>query len=667
MLSAYYSNIAYMAQKTGKRPVNRLKNQANTQGSLNVTMKNSQANSSKKEIFHLVDRKIFPLFILALFIVFVLYQTMVTNRPVFWKLNDQALFLTDLTYFKECLSYVGGLSVYMGSFLNEFFLYPWTGALLYTSFLVIVATITARVFKLKGWLYPLALIPSLLLLLAVTQNGYMIYLIKLDAFAYVAILGILVSLSGAVLGAINRKPIIQSLVAVVYMLVAYPASGVYSILGILLFVVSSVKHQLVEKDKKNLIPVGVALLAIWLVPAAYDQWVFNTTNQQLLYFLNLPEYWNTKQERILWLPYLSGALFFLLLSIITPLKKPTKSTLLNWAPLILLLATVVLYTNRTYKDANFETELRMMEASENGNWNQVLRHAKVTKDEPTRLMVMYTNLALFKLDKLGDEKYHYKDGNKHRLDPRGILDAYIAGPFFYFHYGKMNFCYKWCMENTVEYGKSVSNLKYFVLSSAVNGQKNLARKYNHLLEKSLLHRSLSKKLANIIEDPTLLDKDPSYRKVIALTNYGDFLDSDYSKLEQFLLFNFAYTIGGPPEMVELCILANMELKNPNQFWPAYFYYTEKLKKPLPIHIQEAALLFNHLQKTNYINPSLYNPTVLKRFDQFLSMVQQYAGMPDYEVTNYFKPSFGDTYWYQFSFIKNHTELVKDAKYSPYSS
>lgn len=223
------------------------------------------------------------------------------------------------------------------------------------------------------------------------------------------------------------------------------------------------------------------------------------------------------------------------------------------------------------------------------------------------------------------------------------------------------------MENTVKFGKSPIYLKYFVLSSAVNGQKKLAEKYNKLLAKSLFYRSLSKKLAKIIEGPSLLDKEPNYRKVLPLTNFGNNLDCDYSKVGQYLQFCFAYTVGGPPEMVELCLLANMDLRNPNQFWQAYFIYTEKYKKPLPIHIQEAALLFNNLQKTSYIDPSLYTPTVLKRFDQFQSMVQQYANMPENSARNLFKAPFGDTYWYQFFFIKNTSTPIASPTYSPYSS
>ena len=654
-----------MTQKTGKTHVQRPINPASGKQSPSNKRLIQEEHKKTNRFSQLTESKLYILLSLALFVLFVVYQTLVTNRPVIWKLHDQSLFLTDLTYLKECLSSVGGLSVYIASFFNDFFLTPWLGTIFYTTFLLLVIWVTSKAFNLKGWLFPLALIPSLLLLLSLTQNGYMIYVIKLKAFSYVGILGILVTLTGALLGAKARKPIVQSLVAVLYMLVAYPVAGVYGVMGTLLFAIFSLKHGLREKQYVHLIPAGVALLALFMVPRAYD-WVYQATLQEKLYLANLPDYWHTESERFLWLPYklLAGCLLLLAL---LPKKMPSMNSVVRLLPFVLFIAVVFFVDKKTFKDENFKTELRMMEASEKGDWNQVLQLANEVKDEPTRLIVMHTNLALFKLGKLGDALYHYRDGNKIKKAPRGIFDVYLAGPFFYFQYGKINYSYKWCMENTVEYGQSPTSLNYFVLSCAVNGQKKLAEKYNNILSKSLLYRSLSKKLAKIIEDPTLLEKEPAYSKVLVLTKFDNFLDCDQSEMERYLRFNFAFKVGGPPEMVELCLLANMDLRNPNQFWPAYFYYIQNFKRPIPIHIQEAALLFNHLQKTNYIDPSRFDPTVLKRFDQFLAMIQQYAGMADYTVKDLFKAPFGDTYWYQFSFITNHSNPSNSPKYSPYSS
>ncbi len=604
--------------------------------------------------------------LLVSFCAFVLYETILTNRIVLWELHDQSIFLTDITYLRDCLSAVGGLSIYVATFLNAFFLFPWLGACLFTALLLLVVGFTAKAFNLKGWMYPLALIPSLLLVLAMTQNGYMIYILKLEAFAYVGLLGTLVTLSGALLGKKARKALPQSLIIALYTLVAYPVAGIYGLAGTFLMAVFSLKYAIREKRFAHLIPTLTAILFIVVTPRIFDVWVYDSTPQKLLYFSNLPDYWNTDGERPLWLPYKLLAACMVVFSLISGSNR-FSTGLYRFIPPVLLLATVILVDNKSFKDEDYQTELKMMEASERGDWNGVLSLAQKANDEPSRLMAMHTNLALYKLDKQSDLMYHYKDGNKIRNTPRGLFDTYIAGPFFYFQYGKMNYCYKWCMENMVEFGPSPSILKYFVLSCAVNGQKELARKYNQLLASSLFYKSQARELARYIDDPSLLEKKPTYRKVIALTDYNDYLDSDHSKMEDYLRIRFAFTVGGPPEMVELCLLANMDLKNPNQFWPAYFLWTQQYGRRVPVHIQEAALLFNHLQKTNYIDPSTFDPAVVNRFNQFLSMIKEYSGKKDYEVRDFFKVPFGDTYWYYFSFINNHSTPDNNTKHAPYSS
>lgn len=388
-----------MAQKNGTTRVHRSSN-----------------HETKYTLRQFTDGKGLPLFTLALFVLFVVYQTLVTNRSVIWRLHEQSLFLADLDYLRECLSKVGGLTVYVGSFFNDFFYIPWLGTLIYTTLLLLVTWITVKAFRLKGWLFPLAMIPSLLLLLMLTQNGYMIFWIKLKGFSYVAILGILVTITGALLGSTSRKPLIQSLLAVLYILVAYPIAGVYGVMGTFLFAVFSLKHLIREKKIVHVIPAGVALLAILLVPRVYDEWVYQATHQQPLYLSNLPDYWNTENEHYLWLPYILVAGCLVLFAFL-PKKTPTVPSFFRLLPFVLFLTTLLFVDKKTYKDDNFKTEMSMMEASEKGDWNQVLHLSQEVKDEPTQLIVMYTHLALFKLDKLGNEMYHYCTGNKKRKIP----------------------------------------------------------------------------------------------------------------------------------------------------------------------------------------------------------------------------------------------------------
>ncbi len=659
-----------MTKKTNNVHVHRSDSMTSPKQKQNVKQQQPKIEE-KNRIRLLINGKTLPILSAVLFVLFVGYQLLLENRSVLWKLQDRSLFISDLTYLKECLSRVGGLSVYVSSFFNDFFYYPWLGTIIYTSFLLLVTWMTSKAFNLKRELFPLALIPSLLLLLMLTQNGYMIYWIKLKAFSYVPIMGVLVAITGILLGKTTRKPIAQSLVVVQYMLVAYPIAGVYGTMGSLLFTIISLKHAIGEKNTSHLIPTGVALVSMLLVPLAYDEWVFQASNKYY-YLSNLPDYWNSESKRMLWLPYQLGAIYLILFTIIPPIK-PTDKKRFKLLPFFFFIATAFLVDSMTCKNGNYITELSMMEASEKGDWDQVLRLAKKERDEPTRLIVMYTNMALYKLNKLGDEKYHYSDGNKMKedtrfiKDPENTVDYHLAGPFFYFNYGKINSCQRWCMENSVVYGMSMTNLKYFVLNNAVNGQKSLARKYNNILAKSLFYRPLAKKLATFIEDPSLLEKDPDYSTVLALTHYANNLEFAFSNMEQHLQLSFAYTVGGPPEMAELCLLANMDLKNIDQFWPAYFAYTEQYKRRIPIHIQEAALLFNQLQQTHYINQDLYDPAVLQRFNQFITTVEQYSGLSESAARNMFKPLFGNTYWFYFYFMDSQSNPLNSQKSSPYSS
>lgn len=659
-----------MAQKNKKTYVPRSNNSTLPKQKQHINEQQPK-KEEKKGVRSMINDKTLPILSVVLFVLFVVYQLLLINRPVIWKLQDRSLFLTDFTYLKECLSSVGGLSVYVATFFNSFFYFPWLGALIYTLFLLLVTWMTGKAFNLKGWLYPLALIPSLLLLLMLTQNGYMIFRINLKAFSYVPIIGLLVTFAGVFLGKKIRKPSTQSLVVTLYMLVAYPIAGVYGLMGSLLFATISLKHALSKKNKTLMIPAGIALLALLLIPMVYDLYVYNVTHSYF-YLSNLPDYWGLKSTHILWTPYQLGA-GCLLLFVFLPNIKPIEKKRFILLPLFFFALTAFFVDSRSCKNDNYRTELSMMEASEKGNWDKVLHLAEKTKDEPTRLMVMYTDMALYKQNKLGDQKYHYNDGNKMKedtrlvKDPNNIMDSQLAGSFIYFNYGKINTCLRWCMENTIANGMSVTNLKYFVLGNAVNGQKALAKKYNNILAKSLFYRPLAKKLAKIIENPSLLENDPNYSKVLALTKFGNNIESSNANIEMHLNHCFAYTTGGPPEMVELCLLANMELKNANRFWPAYFACSELYKVPIPIHVQEAALLFNQLQNTHYINPDLYDPVVINRFNQFLTMVEQYSGLSESAAMNVLEPLFGNTYWYRFYFKDSKPDLAISHNFSPYSS
>lgn len=603
-----------------------------------------------------------------LFMGFVLQVTLLNNRYLLWELHDQNLFIADSTYLFDCLKTVGGLTIYLSTFLNQFFLYPTLGAFIYLSLVLLVVLATAKAFKLKGWAFPLALIPGLLLVLGLIQNGYMIYLLKLEGFAYVSILGTLIALAAPLLGQRIHRLVGKTVFALAYVALAYPLAGAYGLAGGFLIALQGVIETVAKKRLQPLLPAVVAVIGILVIPQLSYLWVYETIIRSQLYLSILPDYLWNQEERVLWLPYLLLIAFFLTATLLSSLRLPATRKPRFWhlAPLVLVLLCTLLVIKKQYKDANFTTQIAMMEASERQDWNKVLRLHKESTEEPTRLMVMHKNLALMKLGKQGDKQYTFLEGNKPINYHRRLVEVQLAGPFFYLQYGKANYCYKWCMEGMVEYGMSPSYLKYFVLSSLVNGEPKLADKYNKLLAASPMHRNWAKAHQPMIDDTSLVGTDPFFAKILPLTLYDDYLDGDFGLLEQYIRRDFAHMIGGPPEVVELCILFNMQLKDIERFWPAFLFWMQK-GQPLRTHMQEAALLFNHLERKFPLDVSRFDPAVINHFKDFVAMANQYAKYPESAVVDLYRQRFGDTYWFYYFFVKDHNNADAKGEQKPYSS
>lgn len=603
--------------------------------------------------------------VLGVFILFVLYFTVGQYSAFLWRLQEFDLFVNTRQYFVDNTQRLGGLTLYVGSFLNQFFYYPWLGSLIYLLMLLLVSYMTAKAFGLKGRTYPLAFLPSLALLLSITELGYMIYVLKVEGYVYVNILGILCALLGLILFQ-KIKPVgLNVLFVIAWLLIFYPICGIYALFGGLLIMLASLKQYAGSKDRKSLIPVLATLPSLFLIPFLYYQFVFDETFFNNLPFVNLPNFSVKGAEKILWLPFLLMALFFFFAVLWKRKRVLTKPAFIDKGmPIILFLAGLIVVTVFSYRDENFKTELAMQSAAENGDWNDVLKLAGKQQDEPTRLIVMHTNLALYRLGLAGDNMFHYKNGNKAINTPRTILPIQMAGTFFYYQYGQLNYCYRWCMEGMVEYGMDVSVLKYFVLSSILNGETALAQKYNDILNSTLFYKSWAMKHQTFIDHPEGIQKSPEFENILTLTAYDDMLDGDHSMLENFLRNNFASMQGGPTALVELSILYNLELKSIDGFWPRLFFWA-RTQKHIPVHFQEAALLYEHLEHKVNLAGAPFDKEVVTNFQNFLAFIQKYANYPEESVKMLYYNQFGDTFWYYYFFVKDDSTSKKSAEKTPY--
>ena len=590
---------------------------------------------------------------LGLFTFLVLYWTVIHNRTYLFKLQDLSLFLPTKMFFLNTVNTPGGFLLYLGSFFTQLFYYPWLGGLLYIFFLFGIQFLTIKAFNLNKKQYPLSFIPSLLLLLTLSQLGYYIYILYSTDYIFSNLLGTMIVLRIFwIYRNINRSNI-RLLFSLLFIITFFHIAGFYSLVTVLLFMAFEFVTIKKSNRKDHFIVVLLSLIFMFGIPFLYFQFFYIVTPFPNLYISALPKYGFTG-DPILWLPFI--ILFTFLISAVFNLLPSTKwqrpNRMFSYFPAFIFLLTVFYVYHYSYDDENFRTELKMEQAIFENDWEDVLTLSRKLKGEPTRLIVMDTYLALRKLHIAGDEMFTYKNGNKSFNSRKPVLLMDIAGKLFYYQYGKLNYCYRWCMEDMMSYGMKIENLKYFVKSCLLNKDISLAKKYNDVLKKTLFHKSWANKYQKFIENQVLIHSDPEFSKILPLLAYNDNLYVEHEdRLESFLIYSFASAYYGTPEWLELSLQCILEYKDIKRFWPLFILYTET-QPTFPVHYQEAALLYAYLARNVDISTIEFDKFVLKRFQEFAKMTHQYAQYSNKEkVKSYFFKRFGKTYWYYYYFFK----------------
>jgi hypothetical protein len=296
-----------------------------------------------------------------------------------------------------------------------------------------------------------------------------------------------------------------------------------------------------------------------------------------------------------------------------------------------------------YKDDNFHRELRMSRAVSQHDWQQVLTISAEPGSEPTRAICLMRHLALFRLGRLGSEMYRYPRGSARPSAPFPVRVVQTEGKMLYMNYGITNFCVRWCIEDGVEYGWSVSILQHLIKCSLLNGEYDAARKYISILKKTGFHRQWCTRYESYVRNPRLMADDQELFPILPLLAADtDYLTSDNADIEQFLLNHFVSTDSRNPVYQELALSAAMQLKNSRLFWPQFYQYTSlHPDSPVPLHYQEAACLFGRLSHEVDTSRMPFDAEVVHRCDEFLAARDQHRGR------DYLQEHFGDTYFFDY--------------------
>jgi len=598
--------------------------------------------------------KYIPVLLVVVALCVAAWSLLAYEDNLLWKMQELNLHMNTGMFFKQQMVVAGGLLTWLGTYFTEFFYHSWQGVIMLCAWWALLVWLSAKAFSVKAKWAVLLLVPVALLLATDMELGYWIYYLKLRGYLFVGTIGL--TLAMACIWGYRQLPAkLCSVAVVVAGIVLYPLLGAYGLLAVVLMGLLSCRRQDMKKTQKA-VNCGLAILIALLVPVICYWTVYHQTNYDYIYLAALPVFMSDKAYLQYYTPFALLGIFYVMMTISVPEKwqKKAEKTFV-WAVCQVALFAVMVWGVQQfwYRDYNFEKELEMRRAMEQRDWEGMLRAAVNLKDEPTRAIVMMKNLALFRLGRQGDEMYHYKTGAKMPNAPMMVNMTQVVGRAIYYEYGQLNYCYRWCLEDGVEYGWRAEYLKYMTRCALLNGETEAAKKYIGLLKHTRFHKEWAETQEQFLLHPETMKDDKDYAIAKRLMQNIDHLGSDNGVSEMYLMNTLLDINTYDPLVQELTLLSALWKKDIDVFWPRFFNYAMLHKgEHMPKHYQEAAYLYGHLENKVDISPMPFDEDVVKSYNDFMQMAQRCSGMSEEQMKTAFYPMFGKTFYYEYFLIRN---------------
>ena len=606
-----------------------------------------------KKNLHLLPLVIVVAAILAAAVALLTYE-----NDLLWKAQELNLFLYTGNFLKEQMVVPGGLLTWASTWCTQFFYHPWVGIALLALLWVALAALTVKTFSIPYKWASLALVPLALLLLSDVTLDYWIYYLKLRGAFFAATLGTLFAVAMVwVFIHTTHKYFINMLLIMLTVVVGYPLMGFYALLAAALMIIVAWRQDM-PIMRKTLCGV-VGLLVLLAVPLVCYRYVYNQTSIVNVWWAGLPLFQYVEEYSAYYLPYY-GLVAFYVAAAVTYKKRNAKMPVAKvalWAAAQCGIVAVVVaaVAHFWYKDSNYHKELAMMRAVEQLDWEKVVDEAKNLDDEPTRAILMMKNLALYRLGRLGDEMYQYGNGSKKPATPITVRMMQVVGRTLYFNYGLANYSYRWCMEDGVEFGWRAEYLKDMARCCIVNGEWKLARKYINILKDTKYHKEWAVEHEKLVGNMAAVKKSKELGPVTKLMNYTDMLNSDNSIVEQFLMRHLLTLDSNDNFVQEAALHGALWSKDIANFWMKFFRYSETMKgKHMPIHYQEAAYLYGHLENKVDISKMPFDKEVVNTFNNFMERSKQLGsrGYTEDMMKESMRAEFGHTFYYEYFLNRN---------------
>ncbi len=587
------------------------------------------------------------------------YYLILRNSDMLYMAQSKDFFVFDQTFRTSCMNSPGGFISWVSSFLTQFFFYPKLGSAIMVAIWVVNLWLSKFVFRVKmAWMAILA-IPVVCLLVSTIDTGYWLYYIKQTGYWFYGTVGYFFTLLLMLLYSCFKNKSGQ-IITTILIALTYPFLGWYSLLALLYVIVISLTRMkstdsLVNKLLSPLFPVILIGIVPMLCYNCYssirieDMWTvgfpFFENNDMVSYYPSIP---------------------FAVLSIVPILfpflpKNVENSTGMTWSVTIITIVVLILswlwVEKSDFQNYNYHAEMRMYRAAEDQDWDLVLDEMGNIPGDASREMVLFKNIALMYKGEMGTKMFRYNNMGEPPTNGFDTLHVHMvqtAAPLIYYYHGKTNFALRWGIENSVEFDYDYDYLKLLARCALVNGEMEMAKRYLSILQNTLFYREWAEHLLPITEKPELIKKYPEFDGVRELRDHmGTVLDGDNGLCEMYLITYFSQTMNKDSKMLqELTLNYALIQKDIQLFWPRFYLYAQMHSgEPMPIHYQEAAILYGNLEPESAdISNMPFQDEVKKSYEGFQQMSQSLlkAGLNSDEVGEAMKSTYGNTfYWFYF--------------------
>jgi hypothetical protein len=568
---------------------------------------------------------------LFLLISIFIYQAFLNRYHILY-LEQSQLFLFTTEYFKELMSMPGGFAQYAGNFFTQFFINPWTGALIHVLYAISVYRISSFILKkLEFGATILSFVP--VWLLTILQSS--------ELFNFGQSTGFLILLSFYSLYLSVRRDSSRLIFFFAGWPLLYFAAGGFAVPAAIMCAL----HELLYVKSKFKVPA----FSGYLITMA----VLPYLSGKLIYYIDPRNVYTWPLTLDLHGIYrLSMILLLLLLPLLqltiyftgkSNMMKPGILRKTNLKKVIFLFLLPVMVLTVLYsRNRQSELMLGMDHHFQKHEWEKVLN---LSKKYPgyNRLVMYFTNTALYKTGKLGDRMFSYPQAGAQglRLKWERNSSSFFGGDIFY-ELGYINESERWAFEAMIVKGLNPRSLKRLVLTSILKGDTLLAEKYLNKLDKTIFYSSWSKNLHLCITGagPREIKNELALKRNPAIKD--DFFSNENNLNLSDLLDNnpgnrMAY------EYMLASLLLEKDLKDFAGFIGLIKNYGYER---IPVHFEEALVFYNFSEGINAI-PAGYSISSETK-DRFKAYLGIYTSGEKNIVSN-LKKNFGDTFWYYIQF------------------